>query len=64
MSFLVGALKFAESLAETAANYQMQQQSQQVQTKGRTARRSQGCTPCAAMASVDQTRKQLGFKVK
>ncbi len=64
MSFLLGVLKIAEATAETVANHQMQQQAAQFQTKGRTARRAQGCTPCAAMASVDQTRKMLGFKVK
>jgi hypothetical protein len=57
---LLGDLAIAA--ADGIGTHQMTQQ-QQTGAK-RVVRRKESCTPCAAMAAVDQTRTQLGFGTK
>lgn len=69
MSFLRAAANFANSVAESAARYQMQQADDTPQTSSSSRRRTirkkeSECTPCAAMANVDAVRRDLGFKTK
>ena len=61
MSFLQALSELLNAGAEGVAQHQMQQQ--QAQASVRTVKRkgAGGCTPCAAQAAVDATRKSLGF---
>lgn len=61
MSFLSALSELLNAGAEGVAQHQMQQQ--QASASVRTVKRksASGCTPCAAAAVVDATRKSLGF---
>lgn len=66
MSFFRILEGFANGVAQSVAIKQVQQGESSSGTGRKLKRRAnqEECTPCAAMAEVDNMRRSLGYKVK